>query len=72
MHGPIFIVALIGNGLLLLRNVLMLEKQCKLTCSEDTAFAKKRVVAKRIRYKDKFPCELGMIILSMLLCIISL
>ena len=40
----------------------MLEKHCKLTCSEDTAFAKKRVVAKRNRYKDKFPCELGMII----------
>ena len=43
-------------------NVQMLEKQCKVTCSEDTAFAKKRVVAKRNRYKDKFPCELGMII----------
>ena len=40
----------------------MLQKQCKLTCSEDNAFAKKRVVAKRNRYKDKFPCELRMLI----------
>ena len=49
-------------------NVQMLEKHCKLKCSEDTAFAKKRVVAKRNRYKDKFPCEPQIIILSILPC----
>ena len=29
-------------------------------CPEDIEFAKSKVVAKRNRYKDKFPCELGM------------
>ena len=36
----------------------ILEKFSKSPCSEDVDFAKSKVVAKRNRYKDKFPCEL--------------
>ena len=39
----------------------MLEKLSKSPCYEDIAFAQKKVVAKRNRYKDRFPCELGFI-----------
>ena len=38
----------------------MLEKVSKSPCSEDIAFAKTKEVAKRNRYKDKFPCEFYM------------
>ena len=38
----------------------MLEKVSKCPCSEDIAFDKTKVVAKRNRYKDKFPREFYM------------
>ena len=38
----------------------VLEKVSKSPCSEDIAFAKTKEVAKRNRYKDKFPCEFSM------------
>ena len=37
----------------------LLEKLSKSPCSEDIAFANKCIVAKRNRFKDKFPCELS-------------
>ena len=39
----------------------MLETLSKTPCPEDIAFAKKMVVSKRNRYKDRFPCELYII-----------
>ena len=45
-------------------------------CPEDIEFAKSKVVAKRNRYKDKFPCELGMnhilIQISLFVCVLCI
>ena len=50
----------------------MLEKLSKSPCSEDIVFAKKIMVAKRNRYKDKFPCESWLYMPAQLLALVWL
>ena len=47
-----------------LYSLQFLGSVCKMPVGEDGSFAKKSMVAKKNRYKDKFPCTVQMLVAS--------